>query len=66
MPFGLTNAPAAWQRFINEVLADLIDVNVIVYLDDILIYSDDAELHTEHVRTSATSETQTICQRSEM
>ena len=49
MPFGLTNAPAAWQRFINEVLADLIDVNVIVYLDDILIYSDDAESHTEHV-----------------
>ena len=49
MPFGLTNAPAAWQRFINEVLVDLIDVNVIVYLDDILIYSDDAELHTEHV-----------------
>ena len=50
MPFGLTNAPAAWQHFINEVLADLIDVNVIVYLDDILIYSDDAESHTEHVR----------------
>ena len=50
MPFGLTNAPAAWQRFINEVLADLIDVNVIIYLDDILIYSDDAESHTEHVR----------------
>ena len=49
MPFGLTNAPAGWQRFINEVLADLIDVNVIVYLDDILIYSDDAESHTEHV-----------------
>ena len=49
MPFGLTNAPAAWQRFINEVLADLIDVNIIVYLDDILIYSDDAESHTEHV-----------------
>ena len=50
MPFGLTNAPAAWQRFINEVLADLIDVNVIVYLDDILINSDDAESHTKHVR----------------
>jgi len=40
MPFGLTNAPATWQQFINEVLADMIDVNVIVYLDDILIYSD--------------------------
>ena len=45
MPFGLTNAPAAWQRFINDVLTDMIDVNVIVYLDDILIYSDDPESH---------------------
>ena len=49
MPFGLTNAPATWQRFINEVLADLIDVNVIVYLDDIIIYSDDPASHQEHV-----------------
>lgn len=50
MPFGLTNAPAAWQRFINEVLADLIDIHVIVYLENILIYSNDPETHQEHVR----------------
>src|ERR1700742_875693 len=50
MPFGLTNAPAAWQRFINDVLADMIDVNVIVYLDDILIYSDDPASHQEHIK----------------
>ena len=49
MPFSLTNASAAWQQFINNVLADMIDVNVIVYLDDILIYSDDPKAHTEHV-----------------
>ena len=49
MPFGLTNAPAAWSRFINDVLKDLIDVHVIIYLDDILIYSDDPESHRKHV-----------------
>ena len=50
MPFGLTNAPAAWQQFINDILADMIDVNVIIYLDDILIYSDDLASHRKHVR----------------
>jgi hypothetical protein len=50
MPFGLSNAPAAFQRFMNEVFADLLDVCTIVYLDDILVYSDTPELHTKHVR----------------
>ena len=50
MPFSLTNAPAAWQCFINNILADLIDVNVIVYLDNILIYLDNPASHREHVR----------------
>ena len=50
MPFGLTNAPAAFQHFVNDIFADMLDVNVIVYLDDILIYSDNPEEHTEHVR----------------
>ena len=49
MPFSLTNTPATWQQFINDVLADMIDINVIVYLDDILIYSDDPASHHEHV-----------------
>ena len=39
MPFGLCNAPAAFQRWINEVLMEYIDVCCIVYLDDVLIYS---------------------------
>ena len=39
MPFGLTNALAAFQHFVNTVFADLLDIYIIVYLDDILIYS---------------------------
>ena len=50
MPFGLSNAPAAFQRFMNTIFADLIDVCVLAYLDDILVYSDTPELHTQHVR----------------
>ena len=50
MPFGLTNAPAAFQRFINSVFADMLDVCVVVYLDDILIYSLNLDDHRKHVR----------------
>ena len=50
MPFGLTNAPAVFQRFMNDIFRDLLDVTVIVYLDDILIYSTDPEKHEEHVK----------------
>jgi hypothetical protein len=50
VPEGLTNVPAAFQRFLNMVFADLLDVTVIVYLDDILVYSDDPADHTAHVR----------------
>ena len=44
------NAPAAFQRFVNTVFVDLLNVCVIVYLDDILIYSMDKASHKEHVR----------------
>ena len=50
MPFGLTNAPASFQRFMNDIFSDLLDVNVTIYLDDILIYSDDPKEHKAHVR----------------
>ena len=48
--FGLTNAPAAFQRFVNTIFADMLDVCVVVYLNDILIYSEDMESHQKHVR----------------
>ena len=49
MPFGLTNAPAAFQCFVNTVFADLLDVFIIVYLDNILIYSADMTSRKKHV-----------------
>ena len=49
MLFGLSNAPAAFQRFINEVLGDLMDVCMVGYLDDILIYLDSLEDHQDHI-----------------
>ena len=45
MPEGLTNAPAAFQRFMNDIFTDMIDINVIVYLDNILVYSNDLMEH---------------------
>lgn len=50
MPFGLTNAPATFQAFLNDVLRASLDTIVVIYLDDILIYSQDEESHVLHVR----------------
>jgi len=50
MPFGLTNAPSIFQRFVNEIFADLLDVYVLVYLDNILIFSDNMVDHKKHVK----------------
>ena len=50
MPFGLTNAPATFQAYINKALSDMLDLCVVVYLDDILIYSMNEEDHERNVR----------------
>lgn len=50
MPFGLCNAPSSFQAMINEVLHDQLDLGVIVYLDDILIYSETEEEHEDLVK----------------
>ncbi|CAI7781757.1 unnamed protein product [Closterium sp. NIES-53] len=50
MPFGLTNAPATFQAEMNHILRPLLNECVVVYLDDILIYSRDMKKHIEHIR----------------
>lgn len=50
MPFGLSNAPAAFQRMMNSIFHDMLDEFVVIYLDDILIFSDTEEQHEDHLR----------------
>lgn len=49
LPFGLTNAPGFFMRLMNDIFAEYLDRFVIVYLDDILIYSETWEEHLEHL-----------------
>ena len=45
MPFGLANAHATFQNMLDEIFKDMIEPGVVIYLDDILIYSRSAEDH---------------------
>jgi Reverse transcriptase (RNA-dependent DNA polymerase) len=48
MPFGLTNVPGGFQKFLNGIFSDLLDVYVIIYLDDILIFSGNKDNYFQH------------------
>jgi transposase InsO family protein len=50
MPFGLANAPATFQSYMHKAMGELVDSICIVYLDDIIIYSQDRDAHEEHVK----------------
>jgi len=50
MPFGLTNAPASFQAYANDCLHEFLDVFCLVYLDDVLIFSETLDEHVTHVK----------------
>ena len=51
VPFGLTNAPAAFMALMNDVFRPYLDKFIIVFIDDILVYSRSKQEHRQHLTT---------------
>jgi hypothetical protein len=51
VPFGLTNAPTIFMNLLNKIFMPYLDKFVIVFIDDILVYSKDEAEHAKHLRT---------------
>jgi hypothetical protein len=50
MPFGLTNAPAVFMDYMNRIFQPYLDKFIVIFIDDILIYSRDPQEHAVHLR----------------
>jgi len=50
MPFGVTNAPGVFMEYMNRIFHSYLDQFVVVFIDDILVYSKSEEEHAEHLR----------------
>jgi Reverse transcriptase (RNA-dependent DNA polymerase) len=47
IPFGLTNAPAVFQGFISRIFKDLLDIQLVLYIDNIMVFSETAAQHSK-------------------